>query len=233
MFCFVDYRISNIELENLLKLNLVPIKIPKCNSLYSAIDGHVDIQMAVINKELKKVIFHKDMDINFLNYIQTLGISYILSKNSLSAKYPKDIFLNALITKNFLLHNLKYTDEHLLHSFTGLPKLHINQGYTNCSILKVSDSAFITSDKKAFDLLTKNNFDVLLLPPKDIVLEGLDYGFIGGVGGLINENTMVFFGSLDKYKYGNMVKNFLNKHGISYIFLKDDSLTDRGSLFVI
>ncbi|WP_297635526.1 DUF6873 family GME fold protein [uncultured Clostridium sp.] len=233
MFCFVDYRISHTELSNLINLGLTPIKIPQSKLLYLAIDGHVDIQMAILDKDRKNVIFHKDMDISFLEHIKTLGISYTLSKNSLSSIYPNDIFLNALITDNFLMHNLSYTDENLLNAFPHLTKLNIKQGYTNCSILKVSNNAFITSDKKAFNLLVSHNFHALLLPPKDIVLEGLDYGFIGGVGGLINENTMVFFGSLDKYKYGNLVKEFLTKHKVSYIYLKDDYLTDRGSIFVI
>ena len=33
MYCFLDYRISNEELNNIINLNIEPILIPKCSKV--------------------------------------------------------------------------------------------------------------------------------------------------------------------------------------------------------
>ncbi len=82
-------------------------------------------------------------------------------------------------------------------------------------------------------ILKENNIDVLLLPPGDIILPGLDYGFIGGTCGLLDNNTLAFYGNLNMYKYGDKVLNFLKKHNVKPIFLSRGKLIDRGSIFCI
>ena len=49
---------------------------------------------------------------------------------------------------------------------------------------------------------------------------------------MIDNNTMAFFGNLDKYKYGTEVKKFLKKHNVEPVYLHDGGLIDRGSLLV-
>ena len=111
--------------------------------------------------------------------------------------------------------------------------INVKQGYTKCSCLPVSKKALITSDIGIYKTLLKYDFDILLVPPGDIILEGLNYGFIGGTGGLIENNKMVFFGSLEHYTYGSEVKAFLKKYNVTPIYLSDNKLYDRGSIFVI
>ncbi|MGL4774580.1 MAG: DUF6873 family GME fold protein, partial [Clostridium sp.] len=67
MICFVDYRISKEEEKNLSLLGFNPIKTPKCPLLYEAIDGHVDIQINIVDKENRIVVVHKDIPQEFLN----------------------------------------------------------------------------------------------------------------------------------------------------------------------
>ena len=50
---------------------------------------------------------------------------------------------------------------------------------------------------------------------------------------MISENEMAFFGSLDFYKYGQQVKDFLAKYNVSPIYLRNGELIDRGSLLVL
>lgn len=69
----------------------------------------------------------------------------------------------------------------------------------------------MTSDIKIGKILKENNIDVLLLPPGDIILPGLDYGFIGGTCGLLDNNTLAFYGNLNTYKYGDEVLFFFEK----------------------
>lgn len=233
MICFIDYRATDEEIYNLKKLNFTIIKVPQCKKIYKAIDGHVDIQLNILNKSSKSVIVQKDISTSFLKELEKNEVEYILSDTSLSSKYPQDILLNALVLDNIFIHNLKYTDRNLLSLQKGKKILNVKQGYTKCSVLPISNSAFITSDISIYNILKDLDMDVLLLPPGDILLPGLDYGFIGGIGGLIEDGKLGILGELKHYKYGDEMYKFLYKHNVEPISLKKGKLIDRGSLFVL
>lgn len=233
MFCFIDYRTSIEEKTCLINLGFKIITIPKSPLLYEAIDGHVDIQLNIIDKKIKKVIINKDLPIEFKNILDKNNIKYINSTKTLSKTYPNNIFLNGLCLDNFFVHNLKYTDPIFINSLKDKEFINVKQGYTKCSVLPVRDKAVITNDIGIERTLRDFNFDVLLLPPGDILLPGLNYGFIGGVGGMITEDRMAFFGSLSKYEFGDKVKGFLYKYDVNPIYLCEGKLIDRGSLFVL
>lgn len=233
MFCFVDYRISDFEKTTLEKLNFNIIKVPKCNTLYDAINGHVDIQVHILDKKNKVILINKNMPINFKETLLNYKINFVESHSNLKEEYPFNIGLNAFSLNNYFIHNLKYTDKNLLSFQKNKILINVKQGYTKCSCLPINENAFITNDKGLYKALANYNFDILYLPPGDIILDGFDYGFIGGTGGLIDNNTIAFFGHLDFYKYGKEVKDFLNKYNIKAIYLKNGKLTDRGSLFAL
>lgn len=54
MVAFIDYRTTTTEKNSLSKLNINFIEVPKNPILYDAIDGHVDIQLNIIDKKRKK-----------------------------------------------------------------------------------------------------------------------------------------------------------------------------------
>ncbi|MBE6053034.1 MAG: hypothetical protein E7212_03825 [Clostridium sartagoforme] len=233
MICFIDYRTTQKERDTLTSLNLKIIEIPKCTNLYEAINGHADIQLNILDKKSKKVIINRNISEDFKKTLLNFDIKYIESEKSLDSTYPNDIILNALILDDYFIHNLNYSDKNLLHNQTNKTLINVKQGYTRCSCLPISEKAIITSDIGIYNTLSKHDFDILLLPPGDIILNGLNYGFIGGTGGLINNDTIAFFGSLNHYKYGEEVKSFLKKYNIKPIYLSDNKLYDRGSLLVI
>ncbi|WP_238861156.1 MULTISPECIES: DUF6873 family GME fold protein [unclassified Clostridium] len=234
MHCFVDYRITKEELLSLSKLDLKPILVPKCNDVYDAINGHPDIQLNVLkNDSFNKIIIQRNISENFKEILKLNDINYIVSKNTLSNTYPNDIILNSLILENYFIHTLKYSDENLLNSQNSKIHIDVPQGYTKCSILHVREKALITSDKGIFNSLKNYDFDILLLPPGDILLPSLNYGFIGGVGGMVSNNKMAFFGDLDSYTWGDQIKKFLFKYDVLPIALRKGKLIDRGSLFTL
>lgn len=233
MICFIDYRTTDEEIINLKKHNLIPIKVPKSTKVYEAINGHVDIQLNILDREKKIIIVQKDIPQDFLSEISKYDINYVLSENSLSSKYPDDIILNALISDSIFVHNLKYTDKNLLSFQKNKKLIHVKQGYTKCSVLPIRKDAFVTSDKGIYTALKEIDMKCLLLPPGDIELPSLNYGFIGGIGGLISDDKLAIFGELDYYKYGDELYNFLYKLDVEPISLKKGRLYDRGSLFVI
>lgn len=233
MNCFIDYRTSLEEIKQLEKLNLVPIIVPKSNILYEAINGHVDIQLNIINKEERTIIVQKSISEDYIKTLEHNNIKYIFSQKELKNSYPDNIFLNALILKDYFVHNIKYTDENILKNMKNKKIINVKQGYTKCSVLPIRDNAIITSDKGIYNSLKLENIDVLLLPPGDILLPSLNYGFIGGTGGMINENTLALFGELSNYEYGDEVYKFLYKYDVKPVALRKGKLIDRGSLFVI
>lgn len=233
MFCFIDYRTSKEEINILKQVGFTCLSVPKYDKLYAAIDGHVDIQLSILNKCEKEVIIHKNMDKNFKNLLVSNGIIFHETACSLNSTYPHNVILNALILKNHFIHNLKFTDPTLINLQSFKKLINVKQGYTKCSCLPVNENAIITSDCDINKKLLIEGFDVLLIPPGDILLQGLDYGFIGGAGGMISDNTMAFFGNLDHYLYGEAVKSFLSKYNVTPLYLKNDKLTDRGSLLIL
>ncbi len=228
--CFVDYRISEIEEMNLKNLGVNIIKVPKHKNLYEAIDGHPDIQINILNSS--SIIISKNSCKELFDSIPN-NITVLESSLSLERKYPKDIYLNAVNLKNIFIHNLKYTDPILLENVKHKNLIDIKQGYSKCSIAVVSENAFITSDEGVYNSLKESNFDVLLIPSGDILLPGLNYGFIGGTCGLISKREMVFFGNLENHSYGKEILNFLKKHNVKAIYLSDGKLIDRGSILTI
>ncbi|MBS6184695.1 MAG: hypothetical protein KH626_06535 [Clostridium celatum] len=230
MICFVDYRTTENEINSLKKLNYDVIKIPKDNNLYEAINGHTDIQLNIINKHT--LIVNKNINLSFKELLKAKNINFIESESTLSSKYPNNISLNAYITENYLVHNLKFTDKKILEYCKNKKSINVNQGNTKCSILPLREKAIITNDTGIYNTLKNENFDILLLPFGDIELSGFNYGFIGGVGGMISSDSMAFFGSLDNYAFGNEVKKFLYKYDIKPIYLNNTKLIDRGSLLV-
>ncbi|HEY5575664.1 MAG TPA: hypothetical protein VIK34_02985 [Clostridiaceae bacterium] len=225
---FVDYRISEEELFNLRKLDCNIIKCPKCELLYNAVNGHPDMLLNITGE--KSLVVHRNMDQDFLDYLGLLGFNVALSKESIRDSYPDDVILNAVNLKDMFIHKLGYTDGNLMAAAEGKLLINVNQGYTKCSCAVVSDHALITSDISIQTALTDTDIDVLLLPPGDILLPGLDYGFIGGTCGLIDENHMAFYGDLAFYSYGKEVLDFLKNQDVEPIFLRRGKLADRGSI---
>lgn len=230
MICFVDYRTTENEINSLKKNNFDVIKIPRDNNLYKAIDGHTDIQLNIL--DTNTIIVNKNIDLTFKELLKRKNINFIESFSTLSSKYPNNISLNAYITDNYLIHNLKFIDKKILDYCKNKKIINVKQGYTKCSILPLREKAIITNDNGIYNTLKSEGFDILLLPFGDIELSGLNYGFIGGVGGMISSDCMAFFGSLDNYTYGQEVKNFLYKYDIKPIYLNNTKLIDRGSLLV-
>ena len=146
---FVDERIEFEELENLHKLNIKVIKVPKTDLTYEAVSGHPDILMHICDD---KVILHKDIDKAFLHHLESLNLNVLLSKKSIGYKYPNNIILNGVSTSEFFIHNTKYTDEKLLTLIGNKQIVNVPQGYTKCSTAVVSNKAIMTSGEIFFFL---------------------------------------------------------------------------------
>lgn len=227
----VDFRTSEIEKENIYINGFETITVPPSKVLYAAVCGHPDMLLHILDK--KNIIVHKDMNMSFINVLKNLDYNILFSCTSLKETYPYDICLNGLNIGNIFLHNLKYTDKNLISMLKNKKLLNVKQGYSKCSTALVSSSAAMTSDIKIYNTLVMNGIKTLMLPPGHIELPGLNYGFIGGTCGLLEEGSLAFFGDLRNYLYGDIVLKFLIEQDVRPIFLSKGNLIDRGTLFRI
>lgn len=224
----VDNRISQTEKENLKKLGLNIILAPTCNDIDKAISSHPDEVICKINQ--KSLVVYKNVPKTFICNLNKANIQIVMSEKALNNKYPYDVLLNGVTLENFFIHNIKFTDPILHKNISNKIIIDVKQGYSKCSTAVVTDSAIMTNDIGISKAARKHNIDALLLPPGDILLPGFDYGFIGGTCGLIDHNTLAFYGDLEKYKYKNKVLNFLHKYNIAPLYLSHNKLIDRGSI---
>lgn len=227
----VDSRVTSEEVENLKKLDFNIVYCEPCKSLYPAVCGHPDMQLAIIDNN--NIVIHKHMNNKIIQQLSSLGLNLIFSENELKENYPQDIILNSLIMGDIFIHKINSTDPVLLKMVKDKKLIDVKQGYTKCSTAVLGEKAAITSDLGIAVALTGEGVDVLTVPPGDIDLPGLNYGFIGGSCGLIDKSRLAFFGDLEHYAYGSQVLKFLQKHDIKPVYLKSGRLIDRGTLFCI
>ena len=179
------------------------------------------------------IVVHKNMDDEFIHKLILQNYKIYKSNSILKTKYPHNICLNSLSIGDLFVHSINFTDTNLLSLSKDKKLINVNQGYTKCSTCIVNDHAIITSDVSIAKALSIEKIDVLLLPPGDILLPGLNYGFIGGATGLIEDNVLAFYGHLDYYLYGKEILKFLSKHMVEPVFLRTGKLIDRGSILRI
>lgn len=149
--------------------------------------------------------------------------------------YPENILLNCLYHNNKLYGKLSATDSSVREYCreNNIETVNVNQGYTRCSTLVVNDKAVITADKSIEKGMKNNGVEVLLISAGNIVLEGFDYGFIGGAS-FSDNNTIYFFGDITKHPDYNKIKEFTSKHNsIIEILCKTQPLTDIGGAVLI
>ena len=226
----VDYRIQDEEKHYLISNGYNLLICPPSNLLYEAVCGHPDMLLHILDNS---IIVHRDMSSKFVQDLNALEYEIYKSDLALHSKYPYDICLNALSINNLFIHSINFTDPNLLSLAKDKKFISVKQGYTKCSTCIVNNHAIITSDVSIAKALILEGIDILLLPPGDILLPGLDYGFIGGATGLIEDNVLAFYGHLDHHLYGKEIIKFLNKHRVEPVFLRNGKLIDRGSIFRI
>ncbi len=193
---------------------------------YKAISGHPDIFFCRIND---KLIVAPNLPVKFREELNNHSIEFIVGEKSIGIKYPETAFYNAVVTENYLIHNLKYTDNAILEATGNLKKINVNQAYARCSLLPLPGNKFITSDRGIEKILNNEGLEILYVSPKDILLPGFEHGFFGGTCGVF-ENKLLILGSLKHFKDGEKTRQFLDKANMEIVELYDGPLFDGGSL---
>lgn len=226
----VDGRINRNVQSKLISCGIDYIKTKPVNSLYPAISYHPDICFYHLEKNI--IVHAPGVCKETLKQLHDFGFQLLKGNSQLTSKYPKNICYNGARIGRYFFHNIKYTDEIIMNYLKKreIEIIHVNQGYTKCSISVVDENSLITMDKGIAKAAEKKGLDVLLIEEDGIILEGLDKGFIGGSTGLIDKNKWAICGNIEKLKSAKKIYDFLYRKEIEIVCLDDQEPVDVGSI---
>ena len=226
--------VSGLLPENLLNelrdMMIIPYRLGKSKNISDEIGYHPDL---LVNNYHKGLWFCEH-DPKYL----PKGIPFGLFKESeteLGDFYPLDCAFNNFRIRNALVCGKR--SDYLTQAYAeyeDLVIIYVPQHYIKCSTILVSKHAVITTDKEIGKAMRKNGFDVLTVHNTgEIKLHGYPCGFLGGCAGKISEDTLVFTGDLNKYKYADDIRDFCLDHKVYCLSLSNDPLYDYGGILPI
>ena len=188
---------------------------------------HADMQILKINDTIFLLNECTDLKREF----DTRHIIYC--HNKAGEKYPKNILLNFLFLNDTIYGKLSDIDP-ALRSYcleNNIKMVNLNQGYCRCSTLVLKNNAVITADSSIEKAMKENEVDVLKITEGHIILDGYDYGFIGGASRKVDDNTIIFFGNIENHPDYNLIYHFCDKHNVNIkIIFKNAPLRDIGGI---
>ena len=233
-FVLTSERIPKSCLDSLLSLGFEPIFLPQYSRLQNGVSSHPDMLLFICKDKYFCTKEYREIAGGAFDIIEKLGYSPILCDEFPSPDYPNDIIFNALnmgdhifcLEKKLSKEIKSYADKH------GISIINVKQGYTKCSVCKVSDKAMITSDRSIAHSAKNVGIDVLSISQGHVNIKGYDYGFIGGASGE-SEDTVYFCGNVMMHPDGEAIIDFCQKHEKRYVSLSNEPLFDVGTLFFL
>jgi len=228
MLIIVDKKAPGKAKDSLSEYGDV-IELETTGITYDAISGHPDI---FFHKSENKLIVAPNLPGKYMEKIMASEPEVIKGEQDVGEKYPASSAYNAVSTANLLIHNFRNTDSSITRLLEDADLIHVDQGYTRCNLLALSDEHFISSDTGIARVLGRFDKDCLYVNPEGILLEGFKHGFIGGCCG-IKDNKVFILGSLAYLNDGAVMQQYLQDQGFEIIELYDGPLFDGGSILFI
>ena len=235
MFVITDHKINEAASSALLRRGYEPIYMPPASFLQEGVSSHPDMLIFLGFGRLSCHKRYYESNASLIDHIcETAALTLTLSDEATGDRYPEDVLFNACIVGNRLICNERTISKLILASARelGYEIIHVSQGYTKCSICKVSESAIITSDKAIAAACASAKIDVWQICEGHISLPPYEYGFIGGASG-IWQDKVYFCGSLSAHPDGEKIEEFCKKHGKIAVSLSNGELQDVGSCYFI
>lgn len=233
VLAIVDGRISDNLGKGLTANGIQIIKTKLHPSLYSSVAFHPDMFLHHIGG--KSIIYAPGTSKETIMELERYGFQLIRGETKLTNKYPGNISYNAARVGRFVFHNTNYTDSILKKFYLELDVelVHVNQGYAKCAISVVDENSIITMDRGIAKIAEKKGLNVLVVEETNILLKGLDYGFIGGSTGLVGKNIWAVAGNFETLESSLKIKEFLYNKDKKIISLSDQQVVDIGSIIPI
>lgn len=226
----IDKRVDEESIKILEKLELKVIKTIKCEEVDESISFHPDIVIHPINHNT--LMIAPNVFDYYADKLYGMDIKVIKGEKILGSKYPEDISYNVGRLKDVAIHNFKHTDEKLKYYLKkeNLEFIDVNQGYSKCSLAIIGEDAGITSDLPMYNKLKSMGFKMLLIKRGHILLEGQNYGFIGGTNGSISENELLFSGKFTDHPDNDKILEFIYKNNKKITYLSPKKIVDIGTI---
>lgn len=219
---------------SLKDLGFEVITFPEYHRLQKPVASHPDMLLHILGDKYITTSDYYSIALESFSKLNAAGLTPVLTDEFPSSDYPDDILFNSLRIKDKIFGLEKkmsraikeYAEEN------SLSIVNVKQGYTKCSVCKVSDDAIITADEGISNAATAHGIDVLKIREGYVGIDGYGYGFIGGASGTYDD-TVYFCGDILSHPDGQKIADFCEKHSKRCISLSNDTLFDVGTLFFI
>lgn len=215
------------------KLGIELLTIPENVYLDSRLSGHADLSF--LHTGYNSVFASSQvMSFGLLTRLESEGFEVLEPQCCPGDVYPYDCKLNVCIADKYYICNENIIDTEIKNrlSDNDLVPVYVNQGYSKCSVCLVDSTSAITSDRGIASSLKLYGFDVLLIETGGIILEGFDYGFIGGSAFMAGKDRICFTGDFRFFDglTEKKIMAFLEEREINHSFLTDGPIIDMGGI---
>ena len=224
MLIIIDKRIPQEAKDKLSSIGEI-FELETKGIVYPAISGHPDI---FIFKFENKLIIAPECPVDLIEKLLELKISFKIGDKKLGIKHPHTTPYNVSYNDGVFIGDKALCDKNILKLSQGHKWIQTKQAYARCNNIILTNNAVISNDKSISTKIDKS----LIVNPKEILLEGFEYGFIGGCMGIYN-NSVFILGSLKYHSQGEAIRSFCESNSYSIIELYDGNLFDGGGIFFI
>lgn len=202
---FLDHRAPKAVQDAICQMGIAPILLPAYDKLPTPVAAHPDLVLHDLGGRL--LVYRDYYEANRERFV---GLPVVPTDHTAKAVYPHDIGMDALVLGETVFCLPEYTCAEILQKRTAVP---VRQGYAACAALKVGENAIVTADPSIAAAAENCGIAVLKIRPGHIVLDGYDYGFIGGTAFLMGD-TLYFAGDLSLHPDGDAIWDFCASHGV-------------------
>ena len=229
----VDPRIPPQAEEFLKKFNLQVYKAIKLDKIMVAVSAHPDLSITPIGGAV--FVAAPSAWEYYSRLFLDLPVILKKGKTPVQGNYPNDVAYNVARIGNLAFHHTRYTDPVVAQCLRekGVTNVHVKQGYAKCSVAVVSERALITEDRVIAKKAREAGLDALQIQAGDVLLPGVNYGFLGGACGKLSRSVLAFCGQLSQHRDEKRIRWFCQSHGVQCVSLYDGPLLDIGSIIPI
>lgn len=200
-------------------------------NLDKRIAHHADLSFFVFGRDI--FIAHEMAHLK--DKLDAIGYNIFVETSVTEKLYPADVKLNCVAFGEYFMCNVDTVSQNVLSFMMkkGKTVINVRQGYTKCSVIPVGDNAIITDDEAICRKCRDYSIDVLKIKKGNVVLDGFDYGFIGGTAGELCNGIIAFNGDMFSHPDGEKMAEFIKKHNKTHLSLAEGELVDVGSLILL
>lgn len=228
MLIIADKRIPDEAKQNLYKYGKLFL-LETDGITERSISGHPDVFICDTGK---KLVLAPNIPATITKVLAEKKVPFVFGAKPVNPDYPEAAGYNAVITEDTIFHRSDITDKKILDECRGYNIIHVNQGFTRCSLLPVDGKHFITSDEGIHKTLMGQDYITLKVSVNGIVLKGQPHGFFGGACG-IYENKIFILGNLNHYRDKRKIELFAGLMNYGIVELFDGPLFDGGGIIFL